>query len=896
MAVALVFSSVTGISVAAASTTGPHRLISPATGLPLGEMPTASQRAKALRAQRLKNSIPANAHLGYFGGPVLSGPNVVTALWGLASSGHTYIPQVDGSTSPNMDSWFAHVTNSAHFSWLSEYNTPAAGGTNQKLGYGSFTSRTTITPPSNATTVFDSDIQATLVNAMNSGTLPKPVADSTGNVNSIYAVYFPSNIVINDGQGNLSGVVFCAYHGATTALVNGMHVPYMILPDPTSPGMNNGCGTGTAFQNLESYTSHELIEAATDTMVSFATSFAAPLAWYDSVNNMEIGDLCNGADSSVTGTDSITYAVQNEWSNAVGNCIATKANTTPGQPTNTSVGLLASTVAQLSWGLPVSDGGTAITSWSVYRSSDGSVGPLAGTVPANVRTFNDTLSPGLTYYYTVVANNVNGAGTPSAQVSIGGVAAPGAPTAVSSTLTGANTITTSWTAPASSGGSAPTGYSVYRYVTGSNSATHVSDLSAAQTSYQDAGLTPGTSYEYTVAASNAAGPGPASAHSNAVVSSGPASEPSSVGVSASDIGQLTVTWTAPASGGGASITGYNVYHSSAIGGPYSIATPTLAASATSYVENALASGSTEYYVVAAVTGFGEGASSTPVSAVVESLPSASTQVDAVGVAGGSATVTWTAPASSGGTPIVGYHVQDNSGTHFCNTSGAVSCTVSGLTIGSPYTFTVQAFNRWGTGLSSAPSSPIIAADVAGAPTITSVTAGNKQVQVTWAAPGSDGGLVIGQYKVTASPGGAFCQTPGTVTTCLVAGLNNGTKYTFKVVATNALGDGAPSSPSGTATPRTVPGGPRLLKATYATGHKTTVTWSAPGSNGGSPVKTYSVRWSLNGKTWTSWTSTRLARSWTHVGFKKGVPVYVQVVAANAAGRGTAASISVKPSK
>jgi hypothetical protein len=130
----------------------------------------------------------------------------------------------------------------------------------------------------------------------------------------------------------------------------------------------------------------------------------------------------------------------------------------------------------------------------------------------------------------------------------------------------------------------------------------------------------------------------------------------------------------------------------------------------------------------------------------------------------------------------------------------------------------------------------------------------------------------------------------------VTGLTNGIKYTFTVVATNTFGKGAASAPSTIVTPRTVPGGPRSLKATYATGHKTTVTWSAPGSNGGSPVKTYSVRWSLNGKTWTSWSSTRLARTWTHVGFKKGVPVYVQVVAANAAGRGTAASIVVKPSK
>jgi fibronectin type 3 domain-containing protein len=433
-------------------------------------------------------------------------------------------------------------------------------------------------------------------------------------------------------------------------------------------------------------------------------------------------------------------------------------------------------------------------------------------------------------------------------------------------------------------------------VSGSGTPTHVIDVPASQTTYEESGLTPGVSYEYTVTAANVAGPGAESAHSNAVLAAGPASQPTNASVSATDVGQLTVAWGAPSADGGAPITGYNIYRSAAASGPFALATPTLPANATSYVNGGLATGTTEYYIVAAVSGFGEGTGTQPISAGVEGLPTSSTQISAAVGAGGTATLTWTTPASSGGTPIVGFHAQDNTGTHFCNTNGALSCTISGLTIGSPYTFTVEAFNRWGTGLSSAPSSPIIAADVPSAATITALAAGNKRVQVTWTAPASDGGLAVGQYKVTASPGGAFCQTPGTVTTCFVTGLTNGQHYTFTVVATNSLGDGPGGSPSAQVTPRTVPTAARLLKAVYATGHKTTVTWAGPANTGGAAISAYAVRWSTNGKTWSSWTTTHLTRTWTHVGFKKGAHAYVQIAAVNAAGRGAAAQLTLTPTK
>src|ERR1035437_163715 len=72
---------------------------------------------------------------------------------------------------------------------------------------------------------------------------------------------------------------------------------------------------------------------------------------------------------------------------------------------------------------------------------------------------------------------------------------------------------------------------------------------------------------------------------------------------------------------------------------------------------------------------------------------------------GSALVSWTAPADNGGSPITGYTVTSSGDAKTCTTS-ATSCTVSGLTSGQPYTFTVTATNAAGTGPASDPSSSV----------------------------------------------------------------------------------------------------------------------------------------------------------------------------------------------
>jgi len=88
--------------------------------------------------------------------------------------------------------------------------------------------------------------------------------------------------------------------------------------------------------------------------------------------------------------------------------------------------------------------------------------------------------------------------------------------------------------------------------------------------------------------------------------------------------------------------------------------------------------------------------------------------------------------------------------------------------------------------------------VPGAPTIGTATASVSSVSVTFTAPASDGGSPITGFTATSSPSGIT--GAGATSPITVSGLSNGTPYTFTVTATNAIGTGAASAASNSATP------------------------------------------------------------------------------------------------
>jgi hypothetical protein len=150
-----------------------------------------------------------------------------------------------------------------------------------------------------------------------------------------------------------------------------------------------------------------------------------------------------------------------------------------------------------------------------------------------------------------------------------------------------------------------------------------------------------------------------------------------------------------------------------------------------------------------------------------SAPAAPTGVSATATQG-SATVSWTAP-SPGTSPITSYTVTPYIGTVAqtpTTITGApplTSATITGLTNGVTYTFTVTATNATGSGPASAASNPVTpsAPTAPAAPTGVSATPGNASAMVSWSAPAADGSPIT-SYTVTPYIG-TVAQTPTKIT-------------------------------------------------------------------------------------------------------------------------------------
>ena len=256
-------------------------------------------------------------------------------------------------------------------------------------------------------------------------------------------------------------------------------------------------------------------------------------------------------------------------------------------------------------------------------------------------------------------------------------------------------------------------------------------------------------------------------------------------------------------------------------------------------------------------------------------------------------VTWTAPTSDGGSAITGYLVlakdlaSPTSAGPTCATSGATTCTVTGLVNGERYTFSVDATTAVGAG-ASATSNVVVPSHAPSAPTITSVVASNSAVTLSWRAPTSTSGVPLVSYRAIARPGGASCHVPATAKSCVISGLRDGTGYTFVVLATNASGNGPSSSPSTRVVVRSTPGPPIITSARALRG-RVVLHWRWPHSNGGSRVIGYDVYVGpVSGGEATSPLNATLIKGRTF-GFRgrKGYRTYIVVRALNAVGTGSA---------
>jgi titin len=541
---------------------------------------------------------------------------------------------------------------------------------------------------------------------------------------------------------------------------------------------------------------------------------------------------------------------------AAHNAAGLGARSSPAQATTFTVpeaptGLLATPgdgQISLSWSAPASDGGAAIDNYVVYRGGV-DVGHPTGT------SFLDTgLTNGVTYSYTVAAQNVVGLGSQSSSEQATPLAVPSAPIDLQATPGNSQAYLT-WSAPVDEGGSSIDYYVVYR--NGADIA-HPSTLY-----YTDTGLINGETYSYTVAAHTGAGLGLQSSAVQATPLTVPVA-PTGLLASPGNA-QVSLSWSAPSSNGGSAIDYYIIYRNGEdVGHP----------TALSFTDSGLTNGVSYGYTVAAHNAAGTGPQSASVPATPGTVPGAPTGL--VPTPGNAqVSLTWLAPSSTGGSAI-DYYVVYRNGEDVGHPT-TLSFIDSGLINGVTYTYTVAAHNTAGLGAQSA-SVPATPLTVPGAPTGLLATPGNARVDLYWTAPGNNGGSVIDYYIVYRD--GADVGHP-TALSFIDVGLINGVTYIYTVAAHNAAGIGSLST-SAQAVPRTVPGAPTGLVATPGNA-QVSLSWSAPSSNGGSVIDHYVVY--RDGTD----VGHPTALSFTDVGLTNGITYTYTVAAHNAAGLGASSS-------
>ncbi|MBX9818585.1 MAG: fibronectin type III domain-containing protein, partial [Burkholderiaceae bacterium] len=433
---------------------------------------------------------------------------------------------------------------------------------------------------------------------------------------------------------------------------------------------------------------------------------------------------------------------------------------------------------------------------------------------------------------------------------------PGKPTGVAATP-GSGQASVAFTAPASDGGSTILDYTVTSSPGGFTKTGAASPLTVT-------GLTNGTAYTFTVTARNSSGSGAASDASSAITPKA----------------AQTITFNNPTAQNFGTTPTLSATSSSGLTPTFTSTTTSVCTITSGGVLTFVRAGSCTINADQAGNAAYLAATTVPQTFAVNAIaPGAPT--GAVGTAGdGEVSVAFTAPVSTGGSAILDYVVSSSPGGAFA-TGTASPVTVTGLTNGTAYTFTVSARNSGWYGPAS----------------IASVAVTPKAAQtITFNPPATQTFGTTPSLTATASSG----LTPTfSSTTTGVCTITSGGVLTFVTAgsctinadqAGNAAYLAATTAPQTFAVNAIAPGAPTGAVGTAGAG-QVSVAFAAPVSTGGSAILDYTVTSSPGGLT-----TTGAASPLTVTGLTNGTAYTFTVTARNSSGSGTAsiASVAVTP--
>ena len=368
--------------------------------------------------------------------------------------------------------------------------------------------------------------------------------------------------------------------------------------------------------------------------------------------------------------------------------------------------------------------------------------------------------------------------------------------------------------------------------------------SVAGTTHAHTGLTIGTTHYYRVATRNSEGLGSWSETVTAVTRVLAPGAPLNLAAAAAGTA-INLSWDAPASDGGATITSYRI-ETSSDGDDWTELVPSVAG--TTYADTGLTVGTTHYYRVAARNSAGLGTASAAVSQTARVVAPGAPQNLAAVSHGTTINLSWDAPASDGGAEVTSYRIETSTdGDDWSELVSSVTGTKyadTGLTIGTTYYYRVTARNSEGLGATSGAVSATVIANLPGAPqSLSAASGGRTSIDLSWDEPGSDGGSAITGYGIETSADGLAGwssltdDTGSTDTSYVHDGLAASTTVHYRVSAVSAAGDGpASATASATTDPPSVPGAPHITSTDAdIEGRYILVPLAIPEDNGGAQI-------------------------------------------------------------
>ena len=443
----------------------------------------------------------------------------------------------------------------------------------------------------------------------------------------------------------------------------------------------------------------------------------------------------------------------------------------PGDPVITAVS--ASRIC-LAWA-----GSPSATGYAIFRSLDGASGwALIASVDAVQTSFvDDGLSAGTTYYYRVAATSP--AGTSPRSTIVVETTAPASPTNIIAITRSASTAVVSWS---SFGGE--TGFTVMASCDGGAHYIPVGMTGPEATSYEVASLSAGTEHRFQVIARNVAGPsapgGPARATTAPVA-------PAGVNAIAASPGEVDVSWTASSG-----TSGYDLQRSTD-GVTFTDLAP-LSGGVTSYADTAVAAGARYWYRVVAVNAGGPSlpstpaATTTPASSPLGLLARAvsDTEIDLAWNALPQATG-YAVQVTTGGAPIAEFGPAP---------AGTATFRAMGLMPGARYVFRVVA-----AGPAFKMSNVIRASTANESPrNVVATAVSARQVSIVWSFVTGAAGYVVERSPDGVTGWASVGSTIAGTTQLTDDSVAAGTEYFYRVLATDAGGNSAPSAVVAARTP------------------------------------------------------------------------------------------------